>query len=78
MNNLISGRYALFFQKNTTNRSEAMYWWRYYDYNYDKTINHGFTDHRYLKATEPKSSAYSYDSFSIDHFNIFIMNYDEQ
>ena len=75
MNNLIKGYYALFFQKNTTNRAEAMEWCRDYDYNYDKTINDGFTYHVYVKATEPKSSI---TSSHCKYINIFIMNYDEQ
>lgn len=78
MNNLSEDDYALFFQKNTTYRAETMEWWRYYDENYDKTINRGFKDHLYVNVTEPKSRTYSNDGIHFDYFNIFIMNYDEQ
>ena len=74
-NNMSKGDYYTFLQKNNTNSSDSMEWYRgipennYYYY----IINYGFRYRKYIDKSFIKSDGGS----GYNMFNIFIMNYDE-
>ena len=70
-----NGDYFTFLQKNNTNSTDSIEWYRgTSENNYDYIINYGFYYRNYID----KSFIMSYGGTGYNMFNIFIMNYDEK
>ena len=75
LNNMSNGDYFTFLQKNNTNSSDSMKWYRgISENNYDYIINYGFRYRKYIHKSFIKENGGS----GYNMFNIFIMNYDEK
>ncbi len=69
-----NGDYFTFLQKNSTNSSDSMEWYRSVENNYDYIINYGFRYRKYID----KSFIMSNGGSGYNTFNVFIINYDER